>query len=710
MEVKKPTSIILGLALQVGLFILLLALAHIGWKYLNMVELYLHNDSIVLTINQDINRSLLNDDGSETGFKNLRRSSYNSLKTDTDLSLSSYENSDKLKQSMLKSFEKENENKNEKEKVINLTENLIVMSEGLFNLREQIQSDFVLFSQQQKNLALGVILGFMGLLFLWININWKRFATYTIYDLKTIFGLLEKDKKGLETLNTLYGNEVTNVISSYDSKKENNKEPSSIVNLSDYNHSIKKKDDIIQNLQNLIVTSQRNDLRGEEILSSRSKLETVWQDILLDLKSIVNKAKKAAGERKLNNLLLNKNKHNLKQLTDAKTEASHDLLGLKNKQIFLDKLLLSIKDNANKGLGVVESCRQNIDGTEGLLNQSLFPIKDIFDRLKKSDKSYLELIDALKETKIVFDNILLVVNNSVPRIDLLKKETSFVKEKSEKCLSLIQQMLKPFDIIEGVAKQTSIVALNASIEAAKAGEKGTGFAVVADQISGMAGQLSAAISTIVTLAQKLNQDQTTVNKLITNLNVEQESVVSAINSDKNSLEYLVQSYNNLLQMVSGLKDHNEDLVYKLEETVTNYSSNEDDMNQLKRTLDDLHYVARTISNDLSSAGSLGVNIKEQTQKIESTVEELGQLLHLVEDYSQKYNESMENYDDNISRLTGEAENIFDKIVQLIDDEQLDYHDITKLIQYITVFENKLEELRYKQEELSKVEKKYGIAS
>ena len=277
-------------------------------------------------------------------------------------------------------------------------------------------------------------------------------------------------------------------------------------------------------------------------------------------------------------------------------------------------------------------------------------------------------------------------------------------------MSLIQQMLKPFDIIEGVAKQTSIVALNASIEAAKAGEKGTGFAVVADQISGMAGQLSAAISTIVTLAQKLNQDQTTVNKLITNLNVEQESVVSAINSDKNSLEYLVQSYNNLLQMVSGLKDHNEDLVYKLEETVTNYSSNEDDMNQLKRTLDDLHYVARTISNDLSSAGSLGVNIKEQTQKIESTVEELGQLLHLVEDYSQKYNESMENYDDNISRLTGEAENIFDKIVQLIDDEQLDYHDITKLIQYITVFENKLEELRYKQEELSKVEKKYGIAS
>ncbi|UZE32011.1 methyl-accepting chemotaxis protein [Pseudomonas asplenii] len=142
-----------------------------------------------------------------------------------------------------------------------------------------------------------------------------------------------------------------------------------------------------------------------------------------------------------------------------------------------------------------------------------------------------------------------VVKNTVSTMQEISEEMQSASEGIEalgKQSMLITSMVQT---IGSIAAQTNLLALNAAIEAARAGEQGRGFAVVADEVRQLAGRTSAATEEIVTVVQ---QNQKLVDEAVRDMSTSRVKAEQGLSLANQAGEVIVEIQDGAKQVVGAV--------------------------------------------------------------------------------------------------------------------------------------------------------------
>ncbi|WP_047049605.1 HAMP domain-containing methyl-accepting chemotaxis protein [Vibrio mexicanus] len=194
---------------------------------------------------------------------------------------------------------------------------------------------------------------------------------------------------------------------------------------------------------------------------------------------------------------------------------------------------------------------------------------------------------ALDNNKATVEELYSVIEKASEEVTTLSRESETIGRVTE--------------VIEGLAEQTNLLALNAAIEAARAGEQGRGFAVVADEVR--------------LLATRTTESTTEINQIVDAIQSSTASVVSEIESSKT--------------LAHKGAEHTERAFSKLEDTVVQIATLDSEMDELanaariqSESTQAINQLMSSVTGSINDVSRITETTHDASVKVKAQVEDL----------------------------------------------------------------------------------------
>lgn len=255
----------------------------------------------------------------------------------------------------------------------------------------------------------------------------------------------------------------------------------------------------------------------------------------------------------------------------------------------------------------IQSTTQALKSNEAYENKTMETMHRLSQEVEKNSVSALELLELATAKIQNADGMMEQFSQSISlhvelSLNSSKSQTEIAND-SNTLISHALEIKSVLSIIQDIAEQTNLLALNAAIEAARAGEHGRGFAVVADEVRNLASKTQKSLSEITGMINFVTQSIEDMGSKIKKIALESEdiskqtsdlicniqSVQETLSISKQTSIEAITSNQQICNKIKEMSTVSQELVdmfakmkaerLKLEDNIKQMLDNNDDLNQ-----------------------------------------------------------------------------------------------------------------------------------